>query len=32
MNLKRNKAASCDNILNEHIVHTADISFLFIVM
>ena len=25
MNLKRNKAGSCDNILNEHIVHTADI-------
>ena len=24
MNLKRNKG-SCDNILNEHIVHTADI-------
>ena len=32
MNLKRNKAGSCDNILNEHIVHTADISFLFVVM
>ena len=25
MNLKRNKAGSCDNILNEHTVHTADI-------
>ena len=27
MNLKINKAGSCDNILNEHIVHAAD-SFL----
>ena len=25
MNLKRNKSGSCDNILNEHIVRTADI-------
>ena len=25
MNLKRNKAGSFDNILNDHIVHTADI-------
>ena len=24
MNSKRNKSGSCDNILNEHIVHTAD--------
>ena len=24
-NLKRNKSGSCDNILNEHIVDTADI-------
>ena len=25
MNIKRNKAGPCDNISNEHIVHTADI-------